>query len=43
LIAPSLAKGPGVNPFGDQALAILAEEPAGLVGAGILSKGQWIS
>ena len=28
LIAHSLAKGPGVNPFGDEALAILAGEPA---------------
>ncbi|WP_156664876.1 DUF501 domain-containing protein, partial [Mycobacterium sp. 852002-51057_SCH5723018] len=27
LIAHSLAKGPGVNPFGDEALAILAREP----------------
>ena len=28
LIAHSLAKGPGVNPFGDEALALLAAEPA---------------
>lgn len=28
LIAHSLAKGPGVNAFGDEALAILAAEPA---------------
>ena len=28
LIAHSLAKGPGVNPFGDEALAMLAGEPA---------------
>src|SRR6202011_2849077 len=28
LIAQSLAKGPGVNPFGDEALAVLAVEPA---------------
>ena len=28
LIAHSLAKGPGVNPFGDEALAVLAVEPA---------------
>ena len=27
LIAHSLAKGPGVNPFGDEALAVLAAEP----------------
>jgi uncharacterized protein len=27
LIAHSLAKGPGVNPFGDEALAIVAREP----------------
>lgn len=27
VIAHSLAKGPGVNPFGDEALAILAAEP----------------
>ena len=38
LIAHSLAKGPGVNPFGDEALAVLADEPAM---AGILEKGRW--
>ena len=38
VIAHSLAKGPGVNPFGDQALAVLADEPTM---AGILEKGRW--
>jgi uncharacterized protein len=38
LIAHSLAKGPGVNPFGDEALALLAAEPAM---AGILLAEQW--
>jgi uncharacterized protein len=38
VIAHSLAKGPGVNPFGDEALAVLADEPAM---AGILEKGRW--
>jgi hypothetical protein len=38
LIAHSLAKGPGVNPLGDQALAVLAGEPAM---AGLLEKGKW--
>jgi uncharacterized protein len=38
LVAHSLAKGPGVNPFGDEALAILAEES---VMAGILERGRW--
>jgi hypothetical protein len=38
LIAHALAKGPGVNPFGDEALAALAAEPAM---AGILTPGQW--
>jgi uncharacterized protein len=38
LIAHSLAKGPGVNPFGDEALAALAGEPAM---AGILETGRW--
>jgi uncharacterized protein len=38
LIAHSLAKGPGVNPLGDEALAVLADEPAM---AGILEKGRW--
>lgn len=40
LIAHSLAKGRGVNPFGDEALAVLAAEP-GM--AGILDKGEWTS
>ncbi|MDT5219005.1 MAG: uncharacterized protein QOF15_1110 [Mycobacterium sp.] len=39
LIAHSLAKGPGVNPFGDQALALLAAEP---VAAATLVAGQWV-
>jgi len=38
LIAHSLAKGPGVNPFGDEALAVLAAEP-GM--AGILDREVW--
>jgi hypothetical protein len=38
LIAHSLAKGPGVNPLGDEALAILAREP---VMASVLVAGQW--
>lgn len=38
LIAHSLAKGRGVNPFGDEALAVLAAEPAM---AGILVPEQW--
>jgi uncharacterized protein len=38
VMAHALAKGPGVNPFGDEALAVLAEEPAM---AGILEKGRW--
>ena len=38
LIAHSLAKGPGVNPLGDEALAVLAEEPAM---AGILDRKRW--
>ena len=38
LIAHSLAKGPGVNPFGDEALGILAAEP-GL--AGVLDRAVW--
>ncbi len=38
LIAHALAKGRGVNPFGDQALAILAAEPAM---AGILIREEW--
>ncbi|MCV7332726.1 DUF501 domain-containing protein [Mycobacterium cookii] len=39
LIAHSLAAGPGTNPFGDEALAVLAAEPAM---AGILTPGEWI-
>jgi hypothetical protein len=39
LIAHSLAKGPGVNPFGDEALAALAAEP-GM--AGILDPEVWM-
>jgi hypothetical protein len=38
VIAHSLAKGPGTNPFGDEALAALAAEPAM---AGILVAAQW--
>ncbi len=38
LIAHSLAKGPGVNPLGDEAVALLAPEPAM---AGILDPGRW--
>ena len=38
VIAHSLAKGPGVNPFGDEALAVLAAEP-GM--AGILDPTVW--
>jgi len=38
LIAHSLAKGPGVNPLGDEAIAVLAPEP-GM--AGILERGRW--
>jgi hypothetical protein len=38
LIAHSLAKGPGVNPFGDEALSVLAAEP-GM--AGILDPEVW--
>ncbi|BBX23657.1 hypothetical protein MTER_30680 [Mycolicibacter terrae] len=38
LIAHALAKGRGVNPFGDEALAILAVEPAM---AGILVPEEW--
>lgn len=39
VMAHALAKGPGVNPFGDEALAILAAEP-GM--AGILVREDWI-
>jgi hypothetical protein len=38
LMAHSLAKGRGVNPLGDEALAVLAIEPAM---AGILDVGSW--
>ena len=38
LIAHSLAKGPGVNPFGDEALAVLAAEPET---AGFLVPERW--
>lgn len=38
LIAHSLAKGPGVNPLGDEAVAVLAAEP-GM--AGIIDQGVW--
>jgi uncharacterized protein len=38
VIAHSLAKGRGLNPFGDEALAILAQEP-GM--AGILVREDW--
>lgn len=38
VIAHSLAKGPGVNPFGDEALAVLVDEPAM---AGILDREVW--
>jgi uncharacterized protein len=38
VMAHSLAKGKGVNPFGDEALALLAVEPAM---AGVLDKERW--
>ena len=38
LIAHSLVKGPGCNPLGDEALALLAGEPAL---APVLVAGQW--
>jgi hypothetical protein len=38
VIAHSLAKGPGVNPFGDEALAVLAAEPSMV---GVLTPGEW--
>jgi uncharacterized protein len=38
LIAHSLAKGRGLNPLGDEAVAVLAVEPQM---AGILDKEQW--
>ena len=40
VIAHSLAKGPGVNPFGDEALSLLADEPDMV---GILDKELWTS
>ena len=40
LIAHSLAKGPGCNPLGDEALALLAAEPAM---AQVLEVGTWLS
>lgn len=40
LMAHSLAKGPGVNPLGDEALAMLADEP-GM--AGILDREVWVA
>jgi hypothetical protein len=39
LMAHSLAKGRGVNPLGDEALAVLAVEPAM---AGILERDTWV-
>jgi hypothetical protein len=39
VMAHALAKGPGVNPFGDEALAALAVEPAM---AGILDREVWV-
>ncbi|MGW4097350.1 DUF501 domain-containing protein [Mycobacterium sp. NPDC004974] len=39
VMAHSLAKGRGVNPFGDEALAVLALEPAM---AGILDREVWV-
>lgn len=39
VMAHSLAKGRGVNPFGDEALAVLAIEP-GM--AGILDRSVWV-
>lgn len=39
VMAHSLAKGPGINPFGDEALALLAVEPAM---AGILDPKVWV-
>jgi len=38
VVAHSLAKGPGVNPFGDEALSVLAVEPEM---AGILDRERW--
>ena len=39
LIAHALAKGRGVNPFGDEALAMLADDPAM---SGILVRQEWV-
>jgi hypothetical protein len=39
VMAHSLAKGKGVNPFGDETLAMLAAEPEM---AGILAREEWI-
>ncbi len=39
LIAHSLAKGRGLNPFGDEALAAVADQPDMV---GILEKDRWI-
>jgi hypothetical protein len=41
LIAHSLAKGPGVNPLGDEALAILAAEPRSDLEAQVLVAELW--
>jgi uncharacterized protein len=42
LVAHSLAKGRGVNPLGDEALAILSTDPRlDLEQAGILAPEQW--
>lgn len=38
LMAHSLAKGPGVNPIGDEALAMLADDPSL---EGILERDKW--
>lgn len=38
VMAHALAKGRGVNPFGDEALAMLADDPAM---AGILARQEW--
>ena len=38
VMAHALAKGRGVNPFGDEALAVLAHDPAL---AGILAREEW--
>ena len=41
LIAHSLAKGPGVNPLGDEALAILVRDPRLSLDAPLLVAGRW--